>query len=304
MTTEELLAKVEEIKASVVNDYPCDRCIYFAGDYHPALCLNPYRKVDPVLDNIVSVVVIDGGSGKCPGLVEGEPAWLRIFLSSDPSPPIEVCKRMAKEIEREFEQSARLELFRTPYVKGERGTLNMQESKSPPNDEMRSDRIVRAFHGTTLENAMNILRVGFQKTLGVCGMGAYFDIGDSRSAVERAIEKSENPLEARIIEVELHPGNCIDLQAPEVVATFKRWQSNYRQQFGEAVFHNRSFAAQKELYLSQIHPDADAAMLVDKSQNHIIGMQNTQNIRILQVRTISSEEIEQYGRSNVYGPNR
>ena len=82
---------------------------------------------------------------------------------------------------------------------------------------MRSERLVRAFHGTTLENAMNILRVGFQKTLGVCGMGAYFDIRDSRSAVERAIEKSENPLEARIIEVELHLGNCIDLQAPEVV---------------------------------------------------------------------------------------
>lgn len=110
MTTQELLAKVEEIKASVDNDYPCDRCIYFAGDYHPAFCLNPYTKVDPVLDRIVSVVTIDGG--KCPGLVEGEPTWLRIFLSSDPSPPIEECKRMAKEIEKEFEQNARLDLFK------------------------------------------------------------------------------------------------------------------------------------------------------------------------------------------------
>jgi hypothetical protein len=111
MTTQELLAKVEEIKASVDNDYPCDRCIYFAGDYHPALCLNPYRKVDPVLDNIVSVVVIDGGNGKCPGLVEGEPAWLRIFFSSDEPLSIEEDYRRALEIEKEFEKGARLELF-------------------------------------------------------------------------------------------------------------------------------------------------------------------------------------------------
>ena len=88
----------------------CDRCIYFAGDYHPAFCLNPYRKVDPILDDIVSMVVIDGG--KCPGLVEGEPAWLRIFLSSDPPPSIEACERLAKEIEKEFEKGARLELFK------------------------------------------------------------------------------------------------------------------------------------------------------------------------------------------------
>ena len=110
MNTEELLAKVEEIEASVDNDYPCDRCIYFAGDYHPAFCLNPYRKVDPILDDIVSMVVIDGG--KCPGLVEGEPAWLRIFLSSEEPLSIEEDYRRAQEIEKEFEKGARLELFK------------------------------------------------------------------------------------------------------------------------------------------------------------------------------------------------
>lgn len=73
--------------------------------------MNPYRKVDPVLDRIVSRVTIDGG--KCPGLVEGEPVWLRIFLSSDPPPSVEESKRMAKEIEKEFEQNARLDLFKT-----------------------------------------------------------------------------------------------------------------------------------------------------------------------------------------------
>ena len=179
----------------------------------------------------------------------------------------------------------------------------MQNAESHSGDEMRLGHTVKAFHGTTLESAMNILRIGFQKSLGVCGFGAYFDIGDSRSAVKRAIKKSGDPLLARILNVELDLGNCIDLQAPAAVADFKRWQANYRQQFGEAVFQNRSFAAQKELYLSQVHPDADAAMLVDKSKNYIVGMRNIQNIRILQVRTLTSEEIEQYGRSNVYRQN-
>jgi hypothetical protein len=41
MNTQELLAKVAEIEATAENDYPCDRCIYFAGDDHPAFCLNP-----------------------------------------------------------------------------------------------------------------------------------------------------------------------------------------------------------------------------------------------------------------------
>ena len=111
MDAQTFMDKIDEIKANAPNDYPCDRCIYFAGDDHPAFCLNPYRKVDPVLDRIVSMVTIDGG--KCPGLVEGEPTWLRIFLSSDPPPSIEECKRMAKEIEKEFEQNARLDLFKS-----------------------------------------------------------------------------------------------------------------------------------------------------------------------------------------------
>ncbi len=174
----------------------------------------------------------------------------------------------------------------------------MQGSKSY-SSEMRLRHTVKAFHGTTLESAMNILRVGFRKSLGVCGVGAYFDIGDSRSAVKRAIEKAGNLLLARIVEVELALGNCIDLQAPEVVAEIKRWQSNYRQQFGEAVYRSLEFSLQKELYLSQIHPDADAAMLIDTSQNHIVGMRNTPNIRILQIRAITSEEIEQYDHSRI-----
>ena len=175
----------------------------------------------------------------------------------------------------------------------------MQDPKSHPGDELRSGHTVKAFHGTTLERAMNILRVGFRKSLGVCGVGAYFDIGDSRSAVKRAIEKSGDALLARILEVELHPGNCIDLQAPEVVAELKRWQKDYRQQHGEAVYRSLEFSLQKELYLSQIHPDADVAMLIDTSQNHIVGMRNTQHIRILQIRAITSEEREQYDHSRI-----
>ena len=71
--------------------------------------MNPYAKVDPVLNDIVSRVTIDGG--KCPGLVEGEPAWLRIFLSSEEPLSIEEDYRRAQEIEKEFEKGARLELF-------------------------------------------------------------------------------------------------------------------------------------------------------------------------------------------------
>ncbi len=105
---DKLRVTLNEIKSQVTNDYPCDRCIYFAGDYHPLLCLNPYAKVDKILERIVARVSIDGG--KCPGLVEGQPAWLIIFLEEHPT--LEDCYRRAREIEAEFEREAPLELIK------------------------------------------------------------------------------------------------------------------------------------------------------------------------------------------------
>ncbi len=105
---DKLRAMLDEIEAQVTNDYPCDRCIYFAGDYHPALCLNPYAKVDKTLRNIVGLVSIDGG--KCPGLVEGQPTWQIIFLEEHST--LEDCYRRAREIEAEFEREAPLELIK------------------------------------------------------------------------------------------------------------------------------------------------------------------------------------------------
>ena len=177
----------------------------------------------------------------------------------------------------------------------------MQDPKSHPGDELRSGHTVKAFHGTTLERAMNILRVGFQKALGVCGVGAYFDIGASRSAVERAIEKSENPLEARILEVELHPGDCIDWQAPDVKAVFQSWQSSYRLRIGEETFRKTRYNTQKETCLIEQFLHADSATLIDEDGNRIIGMRNTKMIRILQVRLLTKEEIAQYEHSRTIG---
>jgi hypothetical protein len=41
-------------------------------------------------------------------------------------------------------------------------------------------------------------------------------------------------------------------------------------------------------------PDADSATLIDESGNRIIGMRNTKLIRILRVRPLTKEEIEQH----------
>jgi hypothetical protein len=90
-------------------------------------------------------------------------------------------------------------------------------------------------------------------------MGAYFDIGDSQSAVQQAIEKSENLLEARILEVELDLGNCINLQAPDIVVEFKPWQSNYRQRVGKEAFRKNLIIRKRKSvwsndFLTRIQP--------------------------------------------------
>jgi hypothetical protein len=76
--------------------------------------------------------------------------------------------------------------------------------------EVRDD----AFHGTTLSNALNILKVGFIPHLGIAGVGAYFDLATDASAVEFALRRSGGDREqAVIIRAELHlgqgPGHCI-----------------------------------------------------------------------------------------------
>ena len=155
--------------------------------------------------------------------------------------------------------------------------------------------IVKAFHGTTLEGALSILRVGFHKFLGVCGIAAYFDIENVRSAVERALEKVESYELTRILEVELHLGKCIDLQAPEVKAEFQRWQAEYRIRIEETDFRQTSYSAQKEEFLADCFPDADSAKLINRFGNKIVGMRNTRRIRILQTRMITREDVEKYG---------
>ncbi len=155
--------------------------------------------------------------------------------------------------------------------------------------------IVKAFHGTTLEYALSILRVGFHKFLGVCGIAAYFDIENVRSAVKRALKKAGSEDSARILEVELHLGKCVDLQASEVKVEFQRWQAKYRSRIGEADFRQTSYSRQKEIFLIECFPDVDSAMLIDQDGNKIVGMRNTRRIRILQTRTITQEEVEKYG---------
>jgi len=155
--------------------------------------------------------------------------------------------------------------------------------------------IVRAFHGTTLESALNILSAGFHKFLGVCGIAAYFDIENVRSAVKRALKKAESEELARILEVELHLGKCVDLQVPEVKAEFQRWQANYRNRIGEADFRKTSYSYQKEFFLIECFPDVDSATLIDQDGNKIVGMRNTRRIRILQTRVLTREEAEKYG---------
>jgi len=100
-------AMIAEIKAQAVNDYPCDRCIYFAGDYHPSICLNPYAKIDKTLKEIVTRVSVDGG--KCPGFVSGQPAWQIIFLENHPT--LDDCFNRAQEIEAFFESNIPIELM-------------------------------------------------------------------------------------------------------------------------------------------------------------------------------------------------
>ncbi len=155
--------------------------------------------------------------------------------------------------------------------------------------------IVKAFHGTTLESALSILRVGFHKFLGVCGIAAYFDIENVRSAVEKALEKVEGYELTRILEVELHLGKCVDLQEPEVKAEFQQWQVEYRERIGDADFQQTQYSAQKEEFLADCFPDADSAKLIDRFGNKIVGMRNMQRIRILRARTITQERMEKYG---------
>jgi len=68
-----------------------------------------------------------------------------------------------------------------------------------------------------------------------------------------------------------------------------------KQMFGEANFLQTKYSDQKEEFLTDCFPDADSAKLIDRFGNKIVGMRNTQRIRILQARMITREEMEKYG---------
>ena len=154
---------------------------------------------------------------------------------------------------------------------------------------------VTAFHGTTLERMLNIFRVGFQKFLGICGVAAYFDVSNIGSAVKRALEKAGSKSLARVLEVELNLSKCVNLQAPEVKSEFQKWQVEYRNRLGELDFLQIEYSLQKELFILERFPDADSAILIDRYGNQIVGMRNTQKIRILRARAITKEEMDKYG---------
>lgn len=63
---------------------------------------------------------------------------------------------------------------------------------------------------------------------------------------------------------------------------------------GKGSIQKKSYNTQKEICLVERFPDADSATLIDESGNRIIGMRNTKLIRILRVRPLTKEEIEQH----------
>ena len=161
-----------------------------------------------------------------------------------------------------------------------------------PNDknnigEIRND----AYHGTSLENAMSILKEGFRPGPGIIGIGAYFDLENVDSAIAKALERvNDDRSQATIIQAEVALGRSIDLSFdtnPIIREEFRRWQRLNRPQLREL-----SFSAQREAFIQECCPDINTATYYDAdTQTTVICVRQTERIVILSARTLDGKVI-------------
>ena len=154
--------------------------------------------------------------------------------------------------------------------------------------EIRRD----AFHGTTLQNTLGVLQIGFRPALGIAGLGCYFDLGNDDSARERAIFRvGGNLSQATIIQAELHLGKTIDINFrtnPAIKEDFKSWQERKKIQLTQ-----KTFEKQKELFLREQYPKVNSVFYLSlRTSNLYVAVRDPKRIKILSAQTLDGKVIK------------
>ena len=151
-----------------------------------------------------------------------------------------------------------------------------------------------AFHGTTLANALNILKMGFTPHLGIAGVGSYFDLVDDASAKEFALMRSGGDREqAVVIRAELHLGVVLDIsfeRNPEVKLQFQQFQMELKRRLGES--YELTFNETKEQFLRERYPEVNSVFYFNaRTGIEYVAVRDPKCIRLLSAEILTGRDL-------------
>lgn len=153
-------------------------------------------------------------------------------------------------------------------------------------DEIRQD----AFHGTTLSNALSIVKEGFRKSRGILGTGAYFDLGNDQSSRFRLARLLTEETKV-IIQAEIDLGTVLDLGDKEIDEKFRQFQKILNQRLGTETPRQLGRGWQYDEFLSEygLNPDTLRKRI---SGSDTIAVRSVERICILSIKDLEGREIK------------
>jgi len=151
--------------------------------------------------------------------------------------------------------------------------------------EIRTD----AWHGTSAHNAESIARVGFITKKGILGTGAYFDLETALSAENRA--RLRYPDEPKVIlRCELHLGNVLNLNNPEVDSRFRAFQRHLNRMLGVEATKALGRGGQIDLFIDEFPIPIHSVLKRDHRGVLVVAMHDTRRIKVLSVEKLQEQE--------------
>ncbi len=152
--------------------------------------------------------------------------------------------------------------------------------------EIRRD----AFHGTTLQNALGIIREGFRKNRGILGTGAYFDLENDESC---RLRLSLFPPEEQkvIIQAEIDLGRVLDFDDDEIDTKFRQFQRELNRRLGKTIARELGRGGQYDAFIREYGFNPDT-LRKNISGFNTIAVRDVERIRILTIRDLQGREIQ------------
>lgn len=147
---------------------------------------------------------------------------------------------------------------------------------------------VDAWHGTSARNAESIARAGFIAKKGILGTGAYFDLEAALSAENRA--RLRYPNEPKVIlRCELHLGNVLNLNNPEVDSRFRVFQRHLNRTLGVEATKALGRGGQIDLFIDEFPVPTHSVLKRDHRGVLVAAMRDTRRIRVLSIEKLQEE---------------